>query len=140
VRTTSAALSERDRPARVGTQSTKALVDAESTAQEVVTDPAEEPIPASLAEETICAVESAKIVTASPAIYAVTTFPRTNLVVATACADDIPPAPASHEVVTGAGDNHITMVRTQNGCPVPRCRSSSRSGHDSVAPHSRKRS
>ena len=85
----SAAVSELDRPTRVGTQSTEALVGAGSTAQEVVPAPAEEPVESSLAEETICAIASAKIVKASPAVDAVLPPTGGDPIIATACADNI---------------------------------------------------
>ncbi len=107
----SAAVSELDRQARVDTGSTESLVDAGSTAQGVILAPAEELVPSSLAEETICAHGSAKIVQAWPAIDAVVTFARIDLVIATACADDIPPAPGSNEVVSAACDDDIMMLR-----------------------------
>jgi hypothetical protein len=104
-------VSELDRQARVGTGSTESLVDAGSTAQGVTPAPAEELVPSFLAEETICARGSAKIVQAWPAIDAVVTFARIDLVIATACADDIPPAPGSNEVVSAACDDDIMMLR-----------------------------
>jgi hypothetical protein len=107
-------VSELDRQARVGTGSTESLVGAESTAQGVIPALAEELVSSSLAEETICANRSAKNVNASPAIHEVVTFARPDVVIATACADDIPPAPASHDVVSGAGDNDIPVARTHN--------------------------
>lgn len=110
----SAAVSELDRPARVGARSAKAFVGAESTAQEVVPAATEEPVKSALAEETICAIVSAKIISASSPIDAVMSCACGDFVIATACADDIPPAPASHDVVSGAGDNDIPVVRTHN--------------------------
>jgi hypothetical protein len=107
----SAAVSELDRQARVGTGSTESLVGAESTAQGVIPALAEELVSSSLAEETICAKGSAKNVNASPAIHEVVTFARPDFVIATACADDIPPARASNKVVSGACDDDITMAR-----------------------------
>jgi hypothetical protein len=107
----SAAVSELDRQARVGTRSTESLVDARATSQEVILGVAEELVSSSLAEETICASGSAKIVKASSAIDAVVTFARIHLVSATACADDIPPTPASDEVGSAACDDDISMAR-----------------------------
>jgi hypothetical protein len=111
----SAAVRELDRQARVGTGSTESFVDAESTLQDVILAPAEELVSSSLAEETICASGSAKIVKASSAIDPVMTFARINLVTATACADDIPPAPASHNVVSAARDDDIAMACPHDG-------------------------
>jgi len=104
-------VSELDRQARVDTGSTESFVGAESTAQGVIPALAEELVSSSLAEETICANGSAKNVNASPAIHEVVTFARLDLVSATACADDIPPARGSDNVVSAACDDDITMAR-----------------------------
>ena len=114
VQTASAAVSELDRQARVGTGSTETFVNLGPAVEQVAPARAEKLVPSSLAKETIVRSASAELVVPCAAIDTVPPGTCSDIVIATTCTDEVPTTPAANFISSASCDDDVPMVRAHD--------------------------